>query len=188
MGEYVTRHFAWDRRGVAFPPLPLPKDFQALCPGFELAMAEEAVEYHELSDLPQLYGDRIFEARFRPKVGSGESSGTGSQKEGSGVEPEDEDSAIEKAASQSFIWRWRSASHPPRPLLEDFHVLCPCFSLSEVEGTVADFELPEIVQAIFYAMLLNEAVELDRSEVVNLQGLDGLCRPRTEGSAASAAG
>ncbi|KAJ8441773.1 hypothetical protein Cgig2_009019 [Carnegiea gigantea] len=61
---------------------------------------------------------------------------------------------------ESFIWCWRSASRPPCPLPEDFHALCSCFSLSEVEGTAIDFELPEIVQAKFYAMLLNEAVEL----------------------------
>ncbi|KAJ8436697.1 hypothetical protein Cgig2_027218 [Carnegiea gigantea] len=62
--------------------------------------------------------------------------------------------------SESFIWCWRSASHPPRPLPEDFHILCPRFSLFEAKGAVAGFELPEIVQATFYAMLLNEAVEL----------------------------
>ena len=46
-----------------------------------------------------LYGDRIFEARFRLKVGSGESSRTSQQKDSSKVELEDEFSAIEKAAS-----------------------------------------------------------------------------------------
>jgi len=46
---------------------------------------------------------------------------------------------------ESFISRWRSAARPPRPLLEEFHVLCPRFSLSKAEGTAADFELPEIV-------------------------------------------
>ncbi|KAJ8432493.1 LOW QUALITY PROTEIN: hypothetical protein Cgig2_003570 [Carnegiea gigantea] len=54
----------------------------------------------------------------------------------------------------------RSTSHPPHPLPEDFHVLCPCFSLAEAEGAAAEFELPEIVQATFYTILLNEAVEL----------------------------
>jgi len=49
---------------------------------------------------------------------------------------------------------------PSRPLLKDFHALCPRFSLPEAEGAAADFELPEMVQATFYAMLLNEAVEL----------------------------
>ena len=46
---------------------------------------------------------------------------------------------------ESFVWRWRRASRPPRPHLEDFHALCPHFSLSEAEGTVAYFELPEVV-------------------------------------------
>ncbi|KAJ8423697.1 hypothetical protein Cgig2_003381 [Carnegiea gigantea] len=46
------------------------------------------------------------------------------------------------------------------PLLEDYHVRCSHFSLPKVEGEVADFELPEMVQATFYTMLLNKAVEL----------------------------
>ncbi|KAJ8430921.1 hypothetical protein Cgig2_033549 [Carnegiea gigantea] len=63
-------------------------------------------------------------------------------------------------ARETFIWRWRSALRLPRPLPEDFHVLCLRFSLAEAEGAAAEFELLEIVQATFYAMLLNEAVEL----------------------------
>ncbi|KAJ8434745.1 hypothetical protein Cgig2_001948 [Carnegiea gigantea] len=54
----------------------------------------------------------------------------------------------------------RFAPAPPRPLPEDFHILYLCFSLAEAEGAAVEFELPEVVQAIFYAMLLNEAVEL----------------------------
>jgi len=61
---------------------------------------------------------------------------------------------------ESFVWHWRRALRPPRPLLEDFHALCPRFSLLEAKGTAVDFELPEMVQATFYAMLLNEAIEL----------------------------
>ena len=38
----------------SFPPSPLPKDFQTLCPGFELAVAERAAEYYGLSELPQV--------------------------------------------------------------------------------------------------------------------------------------
>ncbi|KAJ8435553.1 LOW QUALITY PROTEIN: hypothetical protein Cgig2_015408 [Carnegiea gigantea] len=226
--------------GLPFPSCP--KDFQTLCPGFELAVAEEAAKYCELLELPQvifyamllneverlgvlqgqalwslelaltelrwttfeswiwLFSDRIYEARFCSKGGLGENSGAGRQEESSGVETADEDSAPEKADTRvfifpgevventerassilispygvpsylrheghdslregSFIWRWRSATRPPHPLPEDFHFLCPRFSLSEAEGAAADFELPEIVQATFYAMLLNEAIEL----------------------------
>ncbi|KAJ8442957.1 hypothetical protein Cgig2_019530 [Carnegiea gigantea] len=61
---------------------------------------------------------------------------------------------------ESFIWRWRRATHPPHPLPEDYRVLRPHFSLPKAERAVADFELLEMVQATFYAMLLNEAIEL----------------------------
>ncbi|KAJ8433142.1 hypothetical protein Cgig2_007106 [Carnegiea gigantea] len=61
---------------------------------------------------------------------------------------------------ESFIWRWRSALRPPRSLPEDFHILCSRFLLSKAEGAAVDFELPQIVQTKFSAMLLNEAVEL----------------------------
>ena len=52
MAEYVIRPFAWDRRGVAFPPSPLRKDFQALRPSYELAMAEEAAKEYEILEFP----------------------------------------------------------------------------------------------------------------------------------------
>ncbi|KAJ8438935.1 hypothetical protein Cgig2_012830 [Carnegiea gigantea] len=242
MAKYVVRHFAWDRCGAAFPQSPLPKDFQALCPGYELAVAEEAAEDYELPELPQaifytmllneaerlgvlnrralrmlelaltefhwstfeswvwLYGDQIFEVRFRTKAAPEESSGAGLQEEGSEVEPEGEGSANEGAAypfdddkqgnttgdegrqrtigtpifpfiiafpplyntremadyvRESFIWRWRGATRPPHPLPEDYHILCPRFSLPEAEGAATDFDFPEMVQATFYAMLLN---------------------------------
>jgi len=39
-------------------------------------------------------------------------------------------------------------------------VLCPCFSLAEAEAAAVEFELPEIVEMTFYAMLLNQTFEL----------------------------
>ncbi|KAJ8435821.1 hypothetical protein Cgig2_017116 [Carnegiea gigantea] len=54
MAEYVVRHFDWDQRGVALSPSPLPRDFQALSPCYELTVAEEAAEHFELLKLPQL--------------------------------------------------------------------------------------------------------------------------------------
>ena len=58
MTEYVIRHFAWDQRGLLFPPSPLPKDFQALCPSYELAMAEE-VEFISPSGESEGVGDEV---------------------------------------------------------------------------------------------------------------------------------
>ncbi|KAJ8428107.1 hypothetical protein Cgig2_025449 [Carnegiea gigantea] len=128
---------------------------------------------------------RIFAARFRPGAGLGECSGAARQEEGLEVEPADEGSTTESMAfppiyntremadyvRESFVWRWRSASRPPRPLLEDFLALCPSFSLSEAEGAAAEFEFLEIVQAIFYAMLLNEVVELGVAHEFSTEGL-----------------
>ncbi|KAJ8438046.1 hypothetical protein Cgig2_014175 [Carnegiea gigantea] len=203
MAEYVIHHFAWDRPGVAFPLSPLPKDFQALCLSYELAMAEEAAEDYEIPALSQvifyailqneaerlgvlhrralrtlksvltklrwntfkswvwLYGDCIFEAWFRMRAAPEEGSGAGQQGKGSEEEPKGEGSTTEGAASPSNDEKhWRRALCLPHPLPEDFHTLCPRFSLPEAEGAAADFELSEMVQATFYAMLLNEAVEL----------------------------
>jgi len=54
MAEYVILQFTWDRCGVAFPPSPLPKDYQALYPSYELVMAEEASEDYETLELAQV--------------------------------------------------------------------------------------------------------------------------------------
>jgi len=48
---------------------------------------------------------------------------------------------------ETFIWHWRSASRPPRPLPDDFYVLRPRFSLAEAESVATKFGLPEIVPA-----------------------------------------
>ncbi|KAJ8421186.1 hypothetical protein Cgig2_011314 [Carnegiea gigantea] len=207
MNEYVTRHFAWDQRGIASPPSPLPKDFQTFCPSFELAVTQEAAEYYEHQKLPQvifyvmflneakrlgvlhgralrslesaltelhwsafeswiwLFSDRIYKPRFRSKDGevvknTGKASSIPIFLVSMAFPFICNTREMANYARESFIWCWRSASHPPHPLPEDFQVLCPHFSLSDAEGVAADFELPEIVQATFYAMLLNEAVDL----------------------------
>ncbi|KAJ8419790.1 LOW QUALITY PROTEIN: hypothetical protein Cgig2_010901 [Carnegiea gigantea] len=58
----------------------------------------------------------------------------------------------------SFRWHW-SAMRLPRPLSDDYHDLCPCFVISELEQAAHDFR-PKMVYATFYAMLLNDAVKL----------------------------
>lgn len=60
---------------------------------------------------------------------------------------------------ETLGWHRRNAARPPRPLPENFSGLCPDFSLLEAELAVAEFGIPELVQATFYAMLLNDAVE-----------------------------
>ena len=52
------------------------------------------------------------------------------------------------------------ASCPPCPLPEDYRDLCLGFTLPDAEEAACDFDIPEIIQATFYAILLNNAVEL----------------------------
>ncbi|KAJ8441786.1 hypothetical protein Cgig2_009032 [Carnegiea gigantea] len=251
--EYIAYYFEWDRRGVAFPPLPLPNDFQALCLSYELAVADDAARHFELPELPQvifyamllneaerlgvLYGrtlhimesaltelrwstfelwawingDRIFEARFREKAKCEKESSDAKRVASSSDDDEQGGAGQEEAASlsdddkqdvlfqggivegnkretegevpahalfimmfpplhdtremadfvkESFRQRRRSATCTPRLLLDDYQDLCPCFTLSDTERAALDFEFPEMVQATFYAMLLNNAVEL----------------------------
>jgi len=42
MAPYVLENFEWYSREVAFPPLPLPSNYEDLCPDFDLVATEEA--------------------------------------------------------------------------------------------------------------------------------------------------
>ncbi|KAJ8432716.1 hypothetical protein Cgig2_001934 [Carnegiea gigantea] len=66
----------------------------------------------------------------------------------------------QEASSDSDEACLLSASRPLRPLPEGYRELCPHFVLSKAKEAARDFELPEMVQAIFYATLLNNAVGL----------------------------
>ncbi|KAJ8436709.1 hypothetical protein Cgig2_027380 [Carnegiea gigantea] len=212
MAEYVTRHFVWDRRGVAFPLSPFSCRFvvakevifyamlltKAKKLGFYTGECSKPWNRPLLSSagVPLNHGGGYM-ARFRPKAKSEESSEKGSE-----VEQKGQRSAIEGAASLltmiswseatmslharpvapfisffflyilchhqeiadhvrgSFIWRFRRVVRPSSPLLEDFQELCPHFLLPEAERATLDFKLLEMIQATFYAMLMNDVVEL----------------------------
>ncbi|KAJ8442135.1 hypothetical protein Cgig2_011325 [Carnegiea gigantea] len=124
-----------------------------------------------------LFGDRVYEARFRPKSRSGEGVRTGRQGETSNggaadggafsgpvaimaFPPAHSMKEMVNYVSETFTWHWRSASCPPHPLPEDAGVLCPYFSLAEAETAAAESGLRKIIQVTFYAMLLNDMLEL----------------------------
>jgi len=67
---------------------------------------------------------------------------------------------MDAPVQSTFRWHWRSASCPPCPIPEDYRELYPCFTQSKAKEVARDFEHPEMVQATFYAMLLNGNVEL----------------------------
>ena len=60
---------------------------------------------------------------------------------------------------ETFKWHLSGVSRPPLPLPENHQDLCPSFTLSEVEEEAAwDFDIPEMTQATFYAMVVNDPV------------------------------
>ncbi|KAJ8420923.1 hypothetical protein Cgig2_018954 [Carnegiea gigantea] len=61
----------------------------------------------------------------------------------------------------TFRWPLREASAlRPNPLPADYHDLCPSFNLGVATQYAQNSNIPVMVQAIFYAMVVNDAVEL----------------------------
>ncbi|KAJ8422130.1 LOW QUALITY PROTEIN: hypothetical protein Cgig2_024217 [Carnegiea gigantea] len=124
-----------------------------------------------------LFGDRAYEARFYPKGHSSEGArADGSSSGGAAAEdkellviactvnmafpPTHSTREIANYVKEAFAWHGRNATHPPRTIPQDFNVLRLRFSLAESETAAAESRMLEIVQATFYAMLLNEMLEL----------------------------
>ncbi|KAJ8426511.1 hypothetical protein Cgig2_023270 [Carnegiea gigantea] len=63
----------------------------------------------------------------------------------------------------NFEWYCMEVAFPPRPLPFDYEEVCPDFVLAEVEEYVRDYEVPELSQVVYLAMLLNDAVKLGRN-------------------------
>jgi len=70
-----------------------------------------------------------------------------------------------------FQWDRQGETSPPSPFPKDFRSLCLGFDLAMAEQAAAYYELPELPQAIFYAMLLNEAEKLGALHGPRLQSL-----------------
>ncbi|KAJ8435423.1 hypothetical protein Cgig2_001075 [Carnegiea gigantea] len=73
---------------------------------------------------------------------------------------------------KTVLWDRRGEASPPSPFPKDFRSLCPDFDLAMAEQTAAYYELPELPQAIFYAMLLNEAEKLGVLHGSSLRSLE----------------
>ncbi|KAJ8433863.1 hypothetical protein Cgig2_032074 [Carnegiea gigantea] len=151
-----------------------------------------------------LNGDRILEARFREEAEQEDESSdaeevaslrmTASRSEAENKRERERERALlapfimafpplhdtrEMAdfMKESFRRHCRSATHPPYLLPDDYWDLCPTLRYLMQRATLY-FELPEMVQATFYIMLLNDAVELgivSDSMAINLKlTLEGL--------------
>jgi len=63
-----------------------------------------------------------------------------------------------------FRWSLMDPSDPsPRPLSSDYLGLCPCFDLGVATKYARDSNTLEMVQIIFYAMVIDDAAELGLS-------------------------
>ncbi|KAJ8422193.1 hypothetical protein Cgig2_011945 [Carnegiea gigantea] len=192
---YILEKFEWYRRGVAFPPLPLPSDYEDLCSDFNLAATEEAARDFELPEIPQvvflamLLNDAVtlgilcgwmidimestlkelWRRTFQVWVGRNRSNILRAcyPKADSNQEKE-EDSGSDEASplpsdegdEKTLKWHLRGTEHPPRPLLKNYHGLCPCFDLDVAEEAARDFCIPNMTQAVFYTMVISQALEL----------------------------
>jgi len=65
----------------------------------------------------------------------------------------------------------RGYIRPFQPLLEDYHSLCPDFNLEMVEASAQDFHILELTRAIFYVIVLNDALTLGVACVYMLDAL-----------------
>ncbi|KAJ8434129.1 hypothetical protein Cgig2_024247 [Carnegiea gigantea] len=60
----------------------------------------------------------------------------------------------------NFEWHCRKVVFPPAPLPYNYRELCPDFNLAVAEEYAQDYEVPELPQVVFMAMLLNDVVKL----------------------------
>jgi len=75
--------------------------------------------------------------------------------------------SIEQAVEyvwENFLWSLRESSTlRPSLLLENHHGFCPNFNLLVAMPYAHSSHIPEMIQAIFYAMVLNDIAELGLS-------------------------
>ncbi|KAJ8445701.1 hypothetical protein Cgig2_026028 [Carnegiea gigantea] len=73
--------------------------------------------------------------------------------------PFDSTEAVAIRVRNSFHWEWKVPSRPPTPLPKDYLSLCPDFDRATAEEVAQGANIPEIVQATFYSMVVNVVVE-----------------------------
>ncbi|KAJ8433719.1 hypothetical protein Cgig2_004348 [Carnegiea gigantea] len=144
MALYLLENFEWYRREVAFPPLPLPSNYEDLCPDFNLTVGRftQMDDWHNGVGPQGVTGENLycFLHHGFPDVLS-----------------------TEQAADyvrETFKWHLRGATRPPRPFPTNYHELYTHFDLTAAEEALHDFCITKMVQAIFYTMVVNEAFEL----------------------------
>jgi len=60
-------------------------------------------------------------------------------------------------------------SFAPEPLLTDYHSLCPGFDFGVATQYAQNSNIPEMMQAIFYAMVVNDVAELGLTSRLSIE-------------------
>ncbi|KAJ8438792.1 hypothetical protein Cgig2_023826 [Carnegiea gigantea] len=131
--EYVKDNLRWSvRESSSLHPNPLPLHFMACCPKFDHIVV---MQFAHTAHIPEM-----MQAIFYTMV----------------INDAAELRLIRREIEESLMET--SAQHP-RLLPEDHLVLYPSFDLSVATRYAQDSNTPEMVQVIFYAMVVNEVAE-----------------------------
>ncbi|KAJ8441400.1 hypothetical protein Cgig2_002359 [Carnegiea gigantea] len=173
---YILDNFEWYRREVVCATGPMPYDYEELCPDFDLVVAEEYAQIDELPKLPQV----VFMVMLQnDTVKLGVLSGRMITVMES--VPQSYDGMLFRHGLGVIgVGSWRPVGNKRHPVtrikrrVQDLTAKLPLLVMITRDearlvvtiraghsgGAARDFNLREMVQATFYAMLLNDAVGL----------------------------
>ncbi|KAJ8427672.1 hypothetical protein Cgig2_016765 [Carnegiea gigantea] len=142
MANHVIETFQWHWRSASHPVCPLPEDYQELCPGFSLPRAEEAAHNFNLLEMStEVIEGRKGRMTSFPTI----------------LDP----TQAAEYVRDNFRWSLReSFAFCPKWLPLNFYDLCPNFDLLVAMQFAHTAHISEMVQAIFYTMVLNEVAKL----------------------------
>ncbi|KAJ8431019.1 hypothetical protein Cgig2_003834 [Carnegiea gigantea] len=179
MANDVRETFRWHWRSASCPPCPLPEECRELCPCFTLSEAEEAARDF---DLPKMVQATFYAMLFSDAIELVIASGfIAAELKGSLeglrctlfeswmhvnrhglLEAQLRQRTLPSEYVQDiFCWPLRESSAlRPNLLPVDHHGLFLSFDLGVVTQYAHNYNILEMVHAIFYAMVLNDVVKL----------------------------
>ncbi|KAJ8435881.1 LOW QUALITY PROTEIN: hypothetical protein Cgig2_008421 [Carnegiea gigantea] len=161
MADHVRETFWWHLRSISCSSCPLPEDYQELCPRFALSEAEGAARDFSLPEMATFYATLLNDAVELGIASEFLAADLNASLEGLRWAPFASwmhHRTGGRVRPGYFSLAFKGLSAQTRSL--EHHGLCPSFDLSEVTRYANDSNIPEMVQAIFYAMVLNVVAEL----------------------------
>ncbi|KAJ8451981.1 hypothetical protein Cgig2_016562 [Carnegiea gigantea] len=169
--EYVRDNLRWSvRESSSLRPNLLPLHFMAYCPEFDhIVEMQFAHTVHVPEMVPRLV-ETVYNPRLRTAVTSRLRDAPPFRVMRSSIKMSlplyvppmrggRERKKREVVHFQNFTSTEMAAEHRPRPLPEDHLILCLSFKLGVATRYAKDSNIPEMVQVIFYAMVMKEVAE-----------------------------